>query len=630
MGHCSFLAEPMKLFTRQFTPYFVTQALGALNDNIFKNTLVLLLTYQALRFDTELGPGSVASLAAGLFILPFALFSGAGGHFADHTDKAKLIRILKSTELFIMVLASIGLWLSSFNLLMLCVFLMGTQSAFFGPVKHSILPAALEKALLMKANAWVEMATFLMILLGTILAGVLAATDSTSLIILSILGLSLAGLISSRSVPACPPLTTAKWQWPILWQSNTTAFKAAREVKSVWLSVLGISWFWFIGALVLAQLPDLAKNYLLLDESGLTWLLALFSVGVGLGSLVCEKLSGDEVEIGLVPLGALGLTIGLYQVFSALPIEPAQTLIYMNFWSNPSAIATGLWLAISGLFGGLYIVPLYALIQTRAPAERMASVVAANNIMNAAFMVISAILGLVCAQVGLSTPWLILFAALFNAVVATYTYTLVPEFLWRFVVWILVHTVYRFKVRGGHHIPKEGACIAVCNHIGFSDAVILGAACRRPLRFIMDHRIFKNPLLGWFFRTAKAIPIAPKQEDPELFEQSFVLIKQALDDGEIVCIFPEGKLTPDGQVGPFKPGLLRILEQSPVPVVPMALSGLWGSLFTRRNKGWLSRIIRREQAFGRPVDLHMGMPIPASEVNMESLRDTVLALRTRP
>lgn len=620
----------MKLFTKQFTPYFLTQAFGALNDNIFKNALVLLLTYQATRFNTDLDPGSVASLAGGLFILPFAIFSGAGGHFADHTDKAKLIRILKLTELFIMTIASIGLWFSSFTILMICLFFMGTQSAFFGPVKYSILPAALDRSLLMKANAWVEMATFLMILIGTILAGILASTNSTYLIIFTVIGLSILGLLSSRSVPACPPLSQANWKWPILWQSNLTAFRTAREVRSVWLSVLGISWFWFIGALVLAQLPDLAKNHLQLDESGLTWLLALFSIGVGLGSLMCEKLSGDQVEIGLVPLGALGLTVCLYQVFSTLPLEASLNQGFVDFWSNTNAIQSGLWLAASGLFGGLYIVPLYALIQTRAPVERMASVVAANNIMNAAFMVTSAILGLVCAQAGLSTPWLILFAALFNAVVAAYTYTLVPEFLWRFIIWMLVHTVYRFKVQGEHHIPRNGACVVVCNHIGFSDAIILGAACKRPLRFIMDHRIFKNPLLGWFFKTAKAIPIAPKHEDPELFEESFVLIKKALDEGEIVCIFPEGKLTPDGRIGPFKPGLLRILQQNPVPVIPMALGGLWGSLFTRRNKGWLMRILKRRQAIWRPVDLHIGMPIPAHEIEMESLRKTILTLRSRP
>ncbi|MDX1670304.1 MAG: MFS transporter, partial [Limnobacter sp.] len=252
----------MKLFTRQFTPYFITQALGALNDNLFKNALVLLLTYQTAAFDTNLDAGTIASLAAGLFILPFGLFSGAGGHLADHYDKATLIRIFKCFELVIMVIAALGFWLSSFSVLMLCVFLMGAQSAFFGPVKYSILPASLKQSVLMKANGWVEMATFMMILLGTILAGVLASSGSAASIVASILGLSALGLWASLKVPACPPLSTAHWQWSVLWKSNVTAFRAAREVKSVWLSVLGISWFWFIGALVLAQLPDLAKNYL--------------------------------------------------------------------------------------------------------------------------------------------------------------------------------------------------------------------------------------------------------------------------------------------------------------------------------------------------------------------------------
>lgn len=617
------------LFSRRFFPYLVTQALGALNDNIFKNTLVLLLTYQASTFSTSLGAGAVANLAAGLFILPFALFSGMGGHLADHNDKASLMRALKLTELIIMLVASVGLWFNQFELLMFTVFLMGTQSAFFGPVKYSILPASLPESEITAGNAWVEMSTFLMILLGTIFAGVLASYASTVVICIVIVSLSALGMLASQFIPASPPASKAPVYLSTLWTSNASAFSAARELRSVWLSVMGISWFWFLGATVLAQLPSLAKETLLLNEAGLTWLLALFSVGVGMGSLLCEKLSGHQVEIGLVPIGSLGLSVGLLGSFFTVS-GADSSLLNETFADNAIAIEFGLWLALSGLFGGLYIVPLYALIQTRADKARVAGVIAANNVLNAAFMVASAMMGLAFALLGWQASGLLLFAALFNAVVAAYIYGLVPEFMWRFVIWMLVHTIYRFKAKGLENIPKEGPAVLVCNHVGFSDAVILGAAVRRPPRFIMYYKIFQNPLLGWFFRTAKAIPIASRNEDERIFNKAFDGISKALEDGELVIIFPEGKLTADGEIDVFKPGLLRVLERNPVPVIPMALGGLWGSLFTRRNKGFFGRVWRREQPIGRPIDLVIGKPMPAADVQMQELRAKVQALRTRP
>ncbi|GLR27639.1 MFS transporter [Limnobacter litoralis] len=613
----------MLLTTRKFLPYFTAQALGAFNDNLFKQLLVLLFTYQAARFDTQLSLATVTNLASGLFIAPFALFSGLGGHLADHFNKARLIQVLKATELLIMLLAAYGLVQANFWLLMGCVFLIGTQSAFFGPVKYAYLPATLATTEIMAGNALIESVTFIMILLGTLTAGVLVSIKGSTLLLALIPCLvALIGLGVTFWIPGIPTKHPSSFELNNLWRSNVTGFKQARQTRSVWLSILGISWFWFIGAMVLAQLPDLAQHHLRLDSAGLTWLMGLFSVGVGLGSLFSEKLSGKQVEIGLVPLGSAGLSLFLLLAWRHLP---DQVLINtpLPFWHNEQAIRFGINLALAGLFGGFYTVPLYALIQTRADKAHVASVIGTNNVLNAIFMVLAAGLGLLCHGLGFQTPALVLFAGLFNLVVAAYIYSLVPEFLWRFIVWALVHTVYRFKVKGLQHIPDTGPCIVVCNHIGFSDAVVLAAAIRRPLRFIMYYKIFQMRALGWFFRTAKAIPIAGRQEDPAVFEAAFRQVKAALDDGEVVCLFPEGKLTSDGEIGEFKPGLLKILEHSPVPVIPMALGGLWGSVFTRKTRF-------KEKEWGRPIDLQIGPAIDATDVDMEALRDRVIELRTRP
>lgn len=613
----------MLLTKRTFFPYFTAQALGAFNDNLFKQLLVLLFTYQASRFDTTLSLSTVTNLASGLFIAPFALFSGLGGHLADHFNKARVIQWLKVTELLIMLLAAYGLAQADFWLLMACVFLMGAQSAFFGPVKYAYIPATLAADQIMAGNALIESVTFIMILLGTLTAGVLVSSQqSVTLLAMVPVVIALFGLLTTFWIPGSPVSSHAPFALNTLWRSNAVGFKQARALRSVWLSILGISWFWFIGAMVLAQLPDLAQRHLLLDSTGLTWLMALFSVGVGLGSLLSEKLSGKKVEIGLVPLGSIGLSVFLLLAWRHLPNQ-IHTGDALPFWANPPAWQFGIHLALAGVFGGFYTVPLYALIQTRAHRDHVAGVIGINNVLNAAFMVVAAMLGLLCHALGFETPALILFAGLFNVVVAVYIYSLVPEFLWRFIVWALVHTVYRFRVTGSQHIPTEGPCIVVCNHIGFSDAVVLAAAIRRPLRFIMYYKIFQMRALGWFFRTAKAIPIAGRHEDPAVFEEAFKRVQSALNEGEVVCIFPEGKLTSDGEVGEFKPGLLKILETNPVPVIPMALGGLWGSVFTRKKR-------LKEQEWGRPIDLQIGQAIAPEQVNMDDLRSRVVALRTRP
>jgi len=277
------------------------------------------------------------------------------------------------------------------------------------------------------------------------------------------------------------------------------------------------------------------------------------------------------------------------------------------------------------MFGGFYSVPLYALIQSRSAPTHRARIIAANNILNSFFMIGASLLGVFMTQAGYSIPQLFLVVGLLNAVVAIYIYTLVPEFLLRFIAWLLVHTIYRLRRVNAERIPEEGAAVLVCNHVSFADAVVLMAASPRPVRFVMDHNIFKVPGLSWFFRQAKAIPIAPARENPALLARAYDAVAAALEDGELVCIFPEGKITATGEINPFKTGVTQIIQRTPVPVVPMALRGLWGSFFSRKGAPAMTRPFRR--GLLSKLELVVGEPVPPEAATPESLQQMVLALR---
>jgi len=280
---------------------------------------------------------------------------------------------------------------------------------------------------------------------------------------------------------------------------------------------------------------------------------------------------------------------------------------------------------LMGMFGGFYIVPLYALVQQRSEPSFRSRVIAGNNIINALFMVLSAVLAIFFLDVaGLSIPQFLLLTALFNAAVALYIFTLVPEFLMRFVVWILVNIVYRLRAQGLERIPDKGPAVVVCNHISYMDALVVIGSCRRPIRFVMDHQIFKIPLLSFVFRTAGAVPIAPAREAPEILEQAYDRVARYLEAGEVVGIFPEGRLTEDGEIGPFKSGIERIVRRTPAPVVPMALRGLWGSFFSRRYGKAMHHFPRR---FWSRIELLVGEPVPPEQATSALLRERVLALR---
>ncbi|MGE0559069.1 MAG: MFS transporter [Burkholderiales bacterium] len=615
------------LTERRFAPFFGVQFLGAMNDNVFKQALVILLAYQTLSY-TTLSTDVLQNVAQALFILPFFLFSATAGQLADKYEKARLIRITVAIELAVMVLGAAGFFMHSLELLLSALFLGGVQSALFGPVKYAILPQHLRENELIGGNGLIETGTSIAILAGMMLGGWLISGQGWGITAVAVttVALSAAGYLLSCLIPLSPaPSPDLKINWNPLTETWRN-FRFMRGNRTVFLSVLGISWFWFTGSMFLTQFPNLSKNILAGTEGIVTLLLVVFSIGIGLGSLLCEKLSGHKIEIGLVPFGSIGITLFGVDLYFALaghighgPVGFREFVAEAEHWRILAD------LALIGVFGGFYIVPLYALIQSRSEPGHRSRIIAGNNILNALFIVAAAGIAIGMFQLGFTIPQLFLLTAIMNAVVAFYIYTLVPEFLMRFIVWLLIHTVYRLDKEGLEQIPDSGPAVLVCNHVSFVDALIIAAACRRPIRFVMDHRIFRVPVLNFVFRTSRCIPIAPAKEDPEMLERAYDEIARGLEAGDLIGIFPEGRITDTGELYPFRSGIKRIIERTPVPVVPLALRGLWGSFFSRKDgaamtKPWRARPLAR-------IALVAGPAVPPAAATPEDLQARVLALR---
>jgi len=606
---------------KRFLPFFLTQFFGAFNDNVFKNALVIMIAFKVAGNSDML-----VNLAAALFILPFFLFSAIAGQIADKYEKSALIKTVKLIEIIIMCIAATGFYFNNIPLLLTVLFLMGSQSSLFGPVKYGYLPQHLHKEELVGGNGLIESSTFLSILLGTITGGLLIALDSILPIAISVICIAIAGFTSSQFIPktvASSPNLRISFNIFSATYKNVSFLPSNRVV---FLSILAISWFWFYGSVFLMQIPNFSKKILFGDEVVVTWLLSMFSIGIGAGSLLCEKLSGKRVEIGLVPLGAIGLAVfGLDLALTAQQWPHFTSVMnFTQFWQVSGSFRILLDLALIGISGGLYIVPLYALVQERADKNHLSRVIAGNNIINSLFMVAAALLSmLVLGYWNMSIPQLFMITVGLNILVSLYIFSVVPEFLMRLIVWFLVSTIYRIQPKGMENIPHDDAALLTCNHVSFIDPLILGGYIRRPVRFVTYYKIYNIPVMKWIFKAAKAIPIAGYKEDPEMYEKAFAEIRQALADGDLVCIFPEGGLTPHGQLQDLKPGFERIIKETPVPVIPMALNNLWGSLFSRKDKNIRDR---RPRKFLAKINLNVGSAIAPKQANKERLFSEIQAL----
>jgi len=611
---------------RRFAPFFWTQFAGAGNDNLFKFAFTVMITYQ---LQVSWLPPAMAGLVIGaLFIAPFVLLSATSGQLADKLEKGRLMRWVKNLEIAVMLLAGYGFMTSDVPVLLACVFLMGVHSTIFGPVKFAYLPQHLGEREITGGNGMVEMGTFVAILLGQLAGGLLIAIpgDGPRVVAGACVALAVIGRLTAAAVPHSPasdPGLRINWN-PIseTWRN----LRLGSENIVVFRSMLGISWMWFFGAVFLSLFPAFARDVLHGDQQAASLLLVLFSIGVGSGALLCEMLSRRHVDIGLVPLGAIGMTVFAVDLyFASRGMRPSALQGLAAFVTDPSHWRVMADLFLLSLCVGLFSVPMYALIQTRCQPTHRARIIAANNILNAVFMIASSLGAGLLLSAGLSIPEVFLVVGLVNAVVAFYIFLLVPEYLLRFMAFLLTHCVYRFRVSGEEHIPVSGAAILVCNHVSYVDAVLMMAASPRPVRFIMDHRIFAIPVLGWLFRLCKAIPVAPQKEDPAAYERAFIEANRVLAEGDLLAIFPEGGITRDGRLAPFKGGVMKLLQANPVPVVPMALVNLWGSFFSRVTDGKAMVRPFRRGVFSQ-VGLRVGSPLAVEAVSPQALQLRVAEL----
>lgn len=611
------------LSTPRFRPFFLTQFAGAFNDNLYKTGLTTLIAFRAASVSQE-DSNALVNIAAGLFILPFFLFSPIAGQLADKFEKSMLIRRIKLLEIAIMLLGAAAYVFNSIPMLVAILFFMGTQSALFGPVKYSLLPQALEPGELVGGNAMVEFGTFIAILMGLIVA-VYVIGIGNSAIAVAVLVTACLGYWASRGIPALSPGAPDLQISFNIPRQIVSMMRDAGANQTVFYSVIGVSWFWFIGITYITQLPNFVRYELGGDQQVYVLLLAMFSIGIGAGSFLCERLSGRMVEIGLVPIGSLGLTLfGVDLYFNQGLSSGGELIGPAAFMAQSFSLRVCVDIIMLGISGGLYIVPLYALIQQRSELRKRSRIIAANNVLNALFMVAASMYGFIVLSAGVSIPVLFLIMALMNAAVVLFIFKLVPEFIMRMLIWLLVHTIYRVDKSGLDNIPDEGPAVLICNHVSFVDALVLAGSLRRPIRFVMYYKIFQLPLLSFIFRTANAIPIAGAREDPAMMESAFEQVSQALRQGEIVCIFPEGKITEDGEMNAFKPGLSRILQRDPVPLVPLALRGLWGSFFSRAYGSAMSRLLPRGML--SRIELVAGEAV-AADTTLDQMQERVLQLR---
>jgi 1-acyl-sn-glycerol-3-phosphate acyltransferase len=614
----------------RFSPLFWTQFFGAFNDNIFKNALVIFITMRAFSLGSVSSEQMVA-VCGGVFILPFFLFSATAGQVADKFSKSRLVTWVKIWEILVMVIGGYGFVANNVILLLVTLFFMGMHSAFFGPVKYSILPQLLRREELVAGNAYVEMGTFLAILLGTILGGALIAQSSLGSWLVGVVVLTVAvlGWYSSLGIvpltAVAPALKIQINPFPPTWDM----IRRIHRERSIFLSILGISWFWFFGAGVLSVLPAYCRQYLHGSEALITLFLALFSVGIGIGSLLCGQLSAHKLELGLVPFGSIGISLFCFDLFwvgcpASLRTGAATHLTVIELLMTAGGLRIATDLLCLAIFGGFFIVPLYTLMQQRSEEGERSRIIAGNNILNALFMVIAAVLLVVLFRLQFSIPQIFLLFGLLNLAVAVYIYTRLPEFLFRFLCWSITNIMYRLRVVGREHLPLDGPALLVCNHVSFVDWLIIASVSPRPVCFVMHYSYLEIPLTSWIFRDTKVIAIAGSLEDSEIPESAFERIDSELQKGQLVCLFPEGRITTDGGLGEFRPDVERILRETPVPLVPLMIDGLGGSLFSKGDGQAKKRLFRRIWA---RITMIIGPAVPPEQVSAPRLQPLVAELQ---
>lgn len=565
--------------TKRFMPLFLTQFLGAFNDNLFKNALIILITY-VLASDQTMAPQMLVTVAAGLFILPFFLFSAFAGQIADKLEKSALIQKIKMLEIILMILASAGFLMSDTYLLLTVLFLMGTQSTFFGPLKYGILPNHLEEDELIGGNALIETGTFLSILIGTILGGLMIQTSfGTELVSFLLILVALAGYLSSRNIPvAASTDPDLKVNWNFIGETFAMISQTKKR-DALFSAILGISWFWFVGATFLTQFPTYAKETLGANEEVVTLFLALFSIGIGLGSLLCNKLLSGIVTARFVPIAAVLMAlfcIDLYFASDRLNDPSGDLIGFISFISLPSSWRILLDMMGIAIAGGIYIVPLYAILQARSPKSQVSRFIASNNIMNALFMVTSSVVTVVLFAIGFTVPEVFLVIAALSLIVAIYIIRLLPQDLVQSIVRAALRILYRVEVKGLQNYQKvSNKAVIIANHTSFLDGLLLGAFLPHKLTFAINTHIANR----WWVKPAFAL-FDLLTLDPTNPMATKSLVKE-VKKGRRIVIFPEGRLTVTGALMKIYEGPGTIAHLSNAPLLPIRIEGAQFTMFSR-------------------------------------------------
>lgn len=584
------------LKTKRFLPLFITQFLGAINDNVFKNALLILITYK-ISLHSALNPQVMVTMAAGMFILPFFLFSATAGQLADKYERSRLISVIKFFEVILMCLAAAGLYWQNTAYLMGVLFLIGTQATFFGPVKYAILPDQLREDELLPGNGLIEAGTFLGILIGTILGGILIlANHGNALISTLLIAFALSGWMSSWFIPriysAAPKL---KINYNFI-QETQKVIQYAHERWDIFLTILGISWFWLVGAIFLSEFSPYAKNILYANEHVVTLFFTVFSLGIGIGSMLCNRLLKGKVHATYVPLGGLGIslfTIDLYFASQhAVAILHAHSTELMGVFSFLEHFYS--WRILMDLFfiavcSGLYIVPLYAILQERSQNTHRARVIAGNNILNALFMVAAAILTMLMLYVGFSVIQVFLTVAVINAAVAVYICKLLPEVLLKSVIKWLLQILYRVEVIGLDNYEKAGErVVIIANHTSFLDAALLAAFLPDKLTFAVNTFVAQKWWIRLFLRMVDAYSLDPTNP------MALKSLINYLEQGKKCVIFPEGRITVTGTLMKIYEGPGLIADKSNAKLLPIRIEGAQFSPFSyMKNKvriQWMPKI----------------------------------------
>lgn len=574
--------------TRRFLPLFVTQFLGAFNDNLFRTALVTLVTYQMV----EIAAGErsfLVTMALGLFILPFFLFSALAGQMADKLNKARLIQMIKFCEILLMCLAGVGFSLHNPYLLLLVLFLMGTHSAFFGPVKYSILPDKLHENELIGGNGLIEAGTFLAILLGTMLGGALMTSGrvTSGEIMTVLLAIAVCGFVASLFISKTSSAdSTSKIDINII-RSTHEVINFSRKNSQVFLAILGISWFWLVGGVILSQMPNFTKDVLHASSGVFVMLLTMFSLGVGLGSILCSKLLKGEISSKYVPFAALLMTVFIWDMASVSASLPSSVhaLTVSEFFSNVSSYRIAADLLLLSLCGGLYIVPLYAFIQTKSEATQRSRIIAANNIINSLFMVVASVLAAVLLSVGVSIVGLLKLIALANLIVAIYICKLLPEAIVRAILKNIFKLCFRVEVKGiEHYYACDKRTLIIANHTSFLDAALIAVYLPDKLSFAVNTYIAQNPLFKPFLALVNAFPI-----DSTNPMAAKMLIDEVRRENKLV-IFPEGRITITGSLMKVYDGPAMIADKAGADILPIRIDGAALSAFSHLKKKYRWRL----------------------------------------